>query len=114
MSDYEDRPHNEQPAEPVTASRGTDIPWGLAITLLIAIGVVVFAVQNTQTVEIRFLGWERNFPLAVVLLAVVIVSVVLDEVFGALLRRRRRRRRQEREELRRLRRGQGEGEREPR
>ena len=65
--------------------------------------LVVFAVQNTQDVDLRFLGWEGRFPLVVIIVTIVVVTVVLDEILGTVLRRRRKRRRAEREELKRLR-----------
>jgi uncharacterized integral membrane protein len=92
-----------EPIEGVPTQTATGVSWGLAFTLLAAVAVVLFAVQNTDDAEITFLAWTWTLPLAVVLLFVVVVSVVLDEVFGALMRRRRRIRRQEREELRRYR-----------
>jgi uncharacterized integral membrane protein len=89
--------------EPVNA-RG-ELPWGLVLFLLLIALIVVFAVQNTADVPLEFLGWSARFPLAVVIIAVVLVTVVLDEVLGLFLRRRRRRRLAEKEELRRLRDG---------
>jgi uncharacterized integral membrane protein len=95
-----------EPIEVVSTHSATGVSWGLAFTLLAAVVVVVFAVQNTDVVPISFLAWTWSFPLAVVLLVVVVVSVVLDEIFGVLMRRRRRIRRQEREELRKYRQGE--------
>lgn len=91
-----------EPAAPV----GTGAPWRLVAFLLLAVVVVVFAVQNTQAVELHFLGWTWQLPLVIILLVSVVVSVLLDEIVGGILKRRRVRRRQDREELRRLR---GEG-----
>jgi uncharacterized integral membrane protein len=99
--DQEKTPPHPTPARPTYGGQG--IPWGFAASLLLAVLVVVFAVQNTQPVEITFLAWSWTFPLAIVLSAVVVAAVVADEVLGWLLRRRRRLRREERDELRRLR-----------
>jgi len=79
------------------------IPWGLAAALLLAVAIIVFAVQNTQVVELRFLIWKTTAPLVVIIAVAVVASIVFDEVLGWALRRRRRRRRAEKEELRRLR-----------
>ena len=50
--------------------------------------------QNTQPVEVHFLGWSsEEFPLSVIILATALVSVLLDELFGFAWRVRRRRRR---------------------
>lgn len=82
------------------------VPWGLAGFLAGVVGLVVFVVQNAQSVSLRFLGWEGEYPLSLIIILVVAVSVLLDEILGGVLRRRRRRRRSEREELRRLRKQQ--------
>ncbi len=79
------------------------IPWGLAAALLLAVAIIVFAVQNTQVVELRFLIWQTTAPLVVIIAVAVVASIVFDEVLGWALRRRRRRRMAEKEELRRLR-----------
>lgn len=79
------------------------IPWRLTVFLVLTVFIVVFAVQNTQAVELRFLGWSWQLPLVIVILIAVVISVILDEVLGGIIKRRRVRRRREREELDRLR-----------
>lgn len=86
---------------PVVESPG--IPWGLALALVVAVLLIVFAVQNTQTVQLRFLVWETTAPLVIVVAVAVVAAIVFDELLGWALRRRRRRRLAEKEELRRLR-----------
>jgi uncharacterized integral membrane protein len=86
---------------PVQSSTG--IAWG-AILLLLGIAlVVIFAVQNTDPVPVRFLWLEGEFSLAIVILITVGAIVLLTELIGLSYRRRRRRRRAEKEELRTLR-----------
>lgn len=96
-------PGAEQPSEQPVVSPSAGIPWGLGFGLLFALAVAVFAVQNDRDVDIRFLGWEGEMPLAVLVIGVAIASIIFDEVVGVVYRRRRRARRAEREELRRLR-----------
>ncbi len=111
MNDGITPPEEIQPptADQVATQGGTrvaddgGIPWGLGLFLVVAVLLVVFAVQNTQDVDLRFLGWEGEFPLVVIIVSVVVVSVILDEILGTVIRRRRRRRRAEKEELKRLR-----------
>jgi uncharacterized integral membrane protein len=81
----------------------TELPFGLVFLLLLALLIVVFAVQNTQSVRIQFLAWEGRFPLAIVIIAVVVATIILDELLGLVFRRRRRKRVAERAELERLR-----------
>jgi uncharacterized integral membrane protein len=79
------------------------IPWRLAVFLVMTVLIVVFAVQNTQDVGLRFLGWTSQLPLVIVILIAVVISIILDEILGGILKRRRMQRRREREELERLR-----------
>lgn len=82
------------------------VPWGLAGFLIGVVLLVIFVVQNVQEVALRFLGWEGEYPLSLIIIVVIAISVLLDEFLGAALRRRRRQRRAEKDELRRLRRQQ--------
>lgn len=100
-------PGDEEPADDTDQRTHREpsagVPWRLAVFLVLAVAIVVFAVQNTQAVELRLLGWTWQLPLVIIILIAVVLSVLLDEILGGLFKRRRRRRRHEREELRRLR-----------
>ena len=82
---------------------GSDFSWSLAVFLLIGLGFVVFAVQNTIDVPVRFLTWEFDVALPLLLVVTALVAVLADEVVGLIRRRRRRTRNAEREELKRYR-----------
>ncbi len=94
-----DRP----PAAPPAPQPRGEMSWGLGIALLLGLIVVVFAVQNTDSVQISFLAWSWTTPLAFVIFLVAVISAIADELFGLVSRRRRRRRKSEKEELKRLR-----------
>jgi uncharacterized integral membrane protein len=51
--------------------------WSLAVGLLILIILLVFIAQNTDSITIRFLGWQWSSPLG--------VSFLLSAVGGALI-----------------------------
>ena len=53
----------------------------LAVLLLL---LIIFIAQNTQSVEVSFLGWNGHAPLAVSLLIAAVVGIVLAVVAGAL------------------------------
>lgn len=93
----------ESAEQPAYTESGPGVPWRLALFLILAIVIVVFAVQNTQAVELHFLGWNWDLPLVIIILMAVVVTIILDQILTGLVTRRRRRRRIEREELRRLR-----------
>ncbi len=108
-SEFEDQAP-EEPLElgiypPTTVPKppSSGIPWGLASFLVLALVVAIFAVQNPHDVELKFLAWSWQFPMALVIIAVVALSIVLDEILGAVLRSRRRKRRAEKHELKELR-----------
>lgn len=83
----------DRPAkDPLRGSR-TSGAW-VAVTLLavLLLLLVVFIAQNTQDVEVSFLGWDGRAPLAVSLLVAAVVGILLAVVAGSLrilqLRRR--------------------------
>ena len=103
------RVEEEPPAEPdsvegpTRSPTSTGIAWGAIFAFAGIALVIVFAVQNTDPVPVRFLWMEGEHPLAIVILITVGVVILLTELIGVSYRKRRRRRREEREELRRLR-----------
>ena len=96
----------EKPAEQDAAGPqfvGTGMFWSLVVGIVVAIVVIVFASQNTQSATVKGFFWEWSSPLFVVILISLILGIVLAEIVGLLYRSRRRRLLAEREELRRLR-----------
>ncbi|MCH7900721.1 MAG: DUF1049 domain-containing protein [Acidobacteria bacterium] len=87
-----------QPEEPPA-----DIPWGGIVATVGLILVVVFAVQNTETVAIEFLWMSGTSPLSIVILVSAVASAVFTTLGGVFYRRRRHRRRAEKDELEHLR-----------
>lgn len=82
---------------------GTGFYIGWAVILLFALVLLILAVQNTQDVDVSFLGWDFAFPLFGVAIGAALAAVVLDELIGLVWRRRRRAQLAERAELRKLR-----------
>ncbi len=82
---------------------GTGLRWGLILGIVLAIPLVIFLAQNTQSVTINFLTWSGQVPLVAVLGVTVIVTIVIDEVIGLAVRARRRKAIADRQELERLR-----------
>lgn len=99
----------EPPAEPEAVEgptrrrEATGIAWGAILAFAGIALVIVFAVQNTDPVPVRFLWMEGEHPLAIVILITIGAVILLTELIGISYRRRRRRRREEKEELRRFR-----------
>jgi uncharacterized integral membrane protein len=99
----DDQPTRETPTQettrptrdPLRGSR-TSGAWlsvvGLGLVLLL---LIIFILQNTQSVQVTFLGWNGHAPLAVSLLIATLAGLFLALVAGSLriiqLRRRVRR-----------------------
>ncbi len=80
--------------------RGTGVYcWDLIVGLVLAAAAIVGIVQNSQQVEVKYLGWTGHASLAVVLLAAVVATVALSTVTGVGRRRSRRQRLIQRDEL---------------
>lgn len=88
---------------PASVEPRGDLSLGLGVALLLGLIVVVFAVQNTEAVAIKFLAWNFSMPLAMVVFLVAVIAAISDELFGLVTRRRRRRRQAEKAELKQLR-----------
>lgn len=80
---------------------GTGLFWTLILGLLLAAALVILIFQNSQDVEVRWLGFDFTAPLIGLLLGTALVAVIIDQIAGLVLRRRRRRARTDREELKR-------------
>lgn len=78
---------------------GTGFYVGLAAILIFALILLIVAVQNTQDVEVAFLGWDFTVPLFSVAIGAALAAIILDELIGLVWRRRRRSRLAERAEL---------------
>lgn len=92
------------PSPPASRRGDSGISIGLVLFLLFTALFVVFVVQNSDSVPVKFLNWEGRFPLPLILVVTALVAVMADELFGLIRRRRRRQRLAEREELERYRR----------
>lgn len=84
-------------ADPLRGSRTSGLWVAVVASAVVLVLLIVFIGQNTETVDVEFLGWEGQTPLAVALLAATVAGLVLAAVAGTLriwqLRRRVRRER---------------------
>ena len=104
-----DAPESVAPAEVHGTARlprtraGT--AWVLACVAAVALlALIVFITQNLHPVEVSFLGWHGQFPLAVALMAAALIGSVLTLILGSTrilqLRRTAMRSRRERTQTR--------------
>ena len=82
----------DEPKDPLRGSRTSGAWIGLAVVAILLVLLIIFIAQNTQKVQVAFLGWEGQTPLAVALLAAVVTGLVVAAIAGSLrilqLRRR--------------------------
>jgi uncharacterized integral membrane protein len=78
-------PEPDQPAR-------TGLSVTLAIGILLLVLFAIFAVQNTEKVEVEFLAWTFQTSRITMLLVTAAIFIVLDEIAGYLWRRRHRQR----------------------
>ena len=62
----------------------------MVLGALAAVALIVFIAQNTDDVQVNFLGWEWDLPLFLLLLITIALSVVCTEIVGWYMGRRRR------------------------
>jgi uncharacterized integral membrane protein len=98
MDDHPQEQSTERRAvadDPLRASR-TSRSWVYLVALVVLlILLVVFIAQNTQRVEVSFLGWNGQPPLSVALLIAAVAGAALAVIVATLriwqVRRRVRR-----------------------
>ena len=61
---------------------GTGLFWGLIIGVVLAIGVLILAAQNTASITVTFTAWDFSTPLIVLILGAILVGVVFAELVG--------------------------------
>lgn len=88
---------------PTREYRGTGIYAAVVVGLLLALAVVILAVQNVDAVTLEWLAWDIDVSLTALILASLLIGAASAVIGGLFWRRRRRRVLTEREELRGLR-----------
>jgi uncharacterized integral membrane protein len=77
---------DQEPEAPLPGERRTRLSgaWtAIVIGLLALVVILVFILQNQQSVQIKFLMFEGNLPLAIALLFALILGAVIVVAFGA-------------------------------
>ena len=84
-----------QAKDPLRGSKASGIWVAVVALVILLILLAVFILQNTQSVEIAYFGWEGSAPLAATLLIAVAAGLLIAVTAGSLrilqLRRRVRR-----------------------
>jgi uncharacterized integral membrane protein len=99
MSEQRDPARDEMAStrqeDPLRGSRTSRMWIAVVALVVVLLLLIIFIAQNTQDVEVSFLGWDGRPPLAVALLIAAVAGLLLAATAGALriwqLRRRVRR-----------------------
>lgn len=96
--------HSEEtpPTPPETVVReykGTGVFWTLVALFVPLVLLIVMLAQNSDPVTFRFLWWDLQPPLYVILLVAAAASAALTEAMAATWRHQRRKVRTQRSEL---------------
>src|SRR5687767_4920704 len=79
-------------SDPLRGSRTSGLWIAVAASGIVLVLLIVFIAQNTDPVNVSFLGWEGETPLAVALLVATVAGLYLATIAGSLrilqLRRR--------------------------
>ena len=79
-------------SDPLRSSRTSGLWIAVAASAIVLVLLIVFIAQNTDPVNVSFLGWEGETPLAVALLIATVAGLFLATIAGSLrilqLRRR--------------------------
>ncbi|MCJ7858215.1 lipopolysaccharide assembly protein LapA domain-containing protein [Corynebacterium kalidii] len=62
-----------------------------AIVVIVAVALVILIGQNTEQVDMGFLGWEFAFPLSVGLVAAAVGGAIVAFALSGIIAFRRRR-----------------------
>jgi putative membrane protein len=60
------------------------MPMVYLLVALLGAAIALFAVQNNSAVVVRFLGWQIEEPLSLVILLSVLVGIVLTALLGVV------------------------------
>lgn len=81
--------------DPLRRSRTSGAWTAVVLLVLVLLVLIIFVAQNTQSVQVSFLGWDGETPLATALLIATLGGLLLATIAGSLriwqLRRRVRR-----------------------
>mgnify|MGYP001817128037 CR=1 FL=1 len=70
-------------------------PWRLVSALAVVGIIVIFALQNTQSVDVNFLFWDFSIALIVLVTATMVLSVVFGDMIDWWWRRRKKKHKEE-------------------
>ena len=90
-----ERDFSESGSATDTVDQGVGIAWGLVAFLALVVLLVAFITQNPERVTVEFLWFDLRLSIWVIVIAIVLITLALDQIISYFYRRRKRRRRAE-------------------
>ena len=53
------------------------MPAKTIVFIVLAILIVIFTIQNTEVINIKFYPWEKSIPTALILLGTLFIGIIL-------------------------------------
>ena len=75
--------------EPINQPRSKAALAKFVCAALVAVALVAFVVQNTDSTPVRWMFIDRSAPLWLIIVASAVAGAVLSEILGWIIRRRR-------------------------
>lgn len=60
--------------------------WKLVATLLLLLFVMIFAVQNAETVDIRLLFWNLALPRWLLIFMLLVIGIIIGWFYRSMIR----------------------------
>jgi uncharacterized integral membrane protein len=77
-------PSAHEEKDPLRGSRTSGAYVAVVVAAIVLVLLVVFIVQNTQSVEVSYLGWNGSAPLAAALLIATAAGMLLTIIAASL------------------------------
>jgi uncharacterized integral membrane protein len=72
------------PKDPLRRSRASGLWIAVVALVVLLVLLAIFILQNTQSVEIAFLGWDGHAPLAAALLIATALGLLIAVAAGSM------------------------------
>lgn len=82
----------EDQLQPEPPDLPNNTPWGAFFLGIWLVALIIFAIQNSDTVRVHFLWLDWDAPVAVLVIVTALATLVLTGLGSAIYRRRQRKR----------------------
>ena len=66
----------------LNVNKGSNYSFTIIIAMVLSIATVIFSLQNAITVTVKFLAWEVDAPLSILLILTLFSGVIISLLFS--------------------------------